>query len=224
MDPIAVKMFSPLKLKGKNRGKISLTVSQIGLLKKGNGIFALKPQGVKKTHEGFVGLSSFGRPVLQRSSTAVKPHVEASVLEDYMRADHPLRQVIIEGNLRVLEESQEMKPVSEKTFRKASQTLIAVFPARPEEKTLLQELDSPLVHRGLKEILGFFEAECVSENTLQDFVIFQKRLRLTGGRFLSGKKIKTTRVGPSLADSGLDPVRPFPDLTDPFAPSFFVSK
>jgi hypothetical protein len=160
-------LFSPLKLKGKERTEIPLPVSEVGLLEKDHRILSLEFEGMEKARQGLVGLRPFERAVL-----------EASVSENHMRADHPLSEVVIEGDLRVFKEGEEMKPVSEEAFGKASQAFIAVFPARPEEEALLQELDSPLVDPFFKLRANCFKFQCVSENTLEDSAVFQKCFRL----------------------------------------------
>ena len=80
-------MFSPLKLKGKNRSEIPLSVLEVGFFEKGKWILILESQGMQETHQNLVGLGSFGRAVLK-----------APVPQDHMRADHPLSQVVVERN------------------------------------------------------------------------------------------------------------------------------
>lgn len=139
---------------------------EIGFFEKGKGVFRLKPEGVKEAHQGFVGFGSLGRAVL-----------ETPVPQDHMRADHPLSQVVVERNLRDLKKGEEMNPVFEEAFGKPHQVPVAVFPAGPEEETLFQEPDSPLVDGYPKGLPIFFKPQGISKNPFQDLVIFQKRLR-----------------------------------------------
>jgi len=146
-------------------------MSEVGFFEKGKRVLFLKLERVKKAHQGFMGLGSFGRAVL-----------EASIPEDHMRADHPLSQVIVERNLGMFKKSQEVEPVGEEAFGEAPQALISVFPAGPEKEALFQEPDSPLVDGYPKRLPIFFKTQGISKNPSQDFVIFHKRL---GGVFES---------------------------------------
>lgn len=157
-------MFSPLKLKGKHGAEIPLSVSQVGFLERGNRVLPLKLQSMQQAHQGFVGFGSLGRAILK-----------APVSQDDVRTDHSLSQVVVERNLRMFQEGQQMKPVSEESFGKAAQAFISVIPACPEEETVFQEPDSPLIDAHPECFPGFFKREGVSENPSQDFVVFQKR-------------------------------------------------
>lgn len=120
---------------------------------------------MQETHQGFMGLRSLGRAVL-----------EASVPEDHMRANHSFSEIVIERDFWNLKESEEVKPVREKALGKAPQAFVAILPARPKEEPLLQELDSPLVDLGFQFGTNLLESQCVSDNTLEDSVVSKKCL------------------------------------------------
>ena len=147
--------------------EIPLSMSQIGFLEEDNRILALELQGMQKTHQNLVGLGSFGRAVLK-----------ASVSENHVRTNHPLREIVIERNLGDLEKSQEVEPVSEEAFGKAPQAFVSIFPAGPEEEALFQEFDPSLVDSSPQLRTNLLQSQCIPEDAFQDPVIFQKRLGL----------------------------------------------
>jgi len=142
-------------------------MSEVGFLEKDHRILALEPEGMEKAHQGFMSSGSSGRAVL-----------ETPVPENHVGADHPLSEVVIEGNLRDLKKGEEMKPVSEEAFGKAPQASVTVFPAGPEEEAFFEEFDPPLVGPGRKLRANLFQSQGIPEDSFQDSVVFPKGLGL----------------------------------------------
>jgi hypothetical protein len=142
-------------------------VSEVGFLEKDDRILPLEFEGMEKAHQGLVGLRPLRGAILK-----------APVPENHMRPNHPLGEIVIEGDLRDLEKGEKMKPMFQESLRESSKALIPIVPAGPEEEAFLEESDSPLINLGSKLGTNLFEFYGIPEDAFQDSVVFPKRLGL----------------------------------------------